>query len=163
MHASLNSSDRTDWQSPDNLLELVREVGEIVLDPCTVASNPCRARRILVDPQGLKERWTRYACGGLIYANPPYGRVLPGWVNKVVEESHRGATIILLVPSRTDTEWFQRAYGSCSALCLWSGRLTFRGAPDPAPFPSALFFFGARATALQFVQVFDPHGITVLR
>jgi hypothetical protein len=161
--AVLNSSGRTDWQTPDNLLEFVRRVGAIVLDPCTTSSNPCRARRTLVYPYGLTELWTRLAAGGLIYVNPPYGRALPVWVEKVLEEQHRGASIILLTPSRTDTRWFQRAYGSCAAACLWSGRLKFRGATDPAPFPSALFFFGARPKALQFVKVFDPHGITILR
>lgn len=34
------SSQRHDWQTPDAILDAVRKVAPIGLDPCTVASNP---------------------------------------------------------------------------------------------------------------------------
>jgi site-specific DNA-methyltransferase (adenine-specific) len=118
--------------------------------------------------------------GELVYVNPPYSRALPVWVDKCIEEARRGASIILLVPARTDTRWFTRAYEAAEAVCLWSGRLKFLNADPAAPspevmwdkkksawvpvcgaaFPSAVFLFGDRH-ARAFRQVFAPKGIMV--
>jgi hypothetical protein len=40
-----------DWQTPDSLLDLVREVGPIALDPCTVHANPVQARRYITQDE----------------------------------------------------------------------------------------------------------------
>ena len=34
---TLHSSVKQDWQTPDDVLDVVRQVGPIGLDPCTVA------------------------------------------------------------------------------------------------------------------------------
>jgi hypothetical protein len=54
--------------------------------------------------------------------------------------------IFILVPARTDTAiWqdilFPKAYES-GCIYFFRGRLTFKGAKDPAPFPSALVIIG---------------------
>lgn len=150
MQASLLSSVKMDWRTPQCVLERVRCVDDIALDPCTTHDNPCEASAIFVLERagsrggcdGLLLGWCGY--GGLVYANTPYGRELPRWVAKTVQEARLGAEIILLVPSRTDTRWWGWAYDACQAVAFWKGRLTFAGAPAPAPFPSCLFYFGER-------------------
>lgn len=141
--AALLSSAKDDWRTPGPVLERVRKVGPIGLDPCTARDNPTRAR-IAFFRRGLELPWQGH---GLVYVNPPYGRELPAWVTKVVEESWAGSEIILLVPARTDTRWWGQAYAASASVALWRGRLTFEGAPAPAPFPSCLFYLGPR-----------PHG-----
>lgn len=47
--APLMSSAKDDWQTPAEVLELVRKVGPIVLDPCTTVDNPTGAALICHD------------------------------------------------------------------------------------------------------------------
>jgi hypothetical protein len=65
----------------------------------------------------------------------------------------------MLLTSRTDTLWFQRDAPSADALLFWGGRLTFLGAPDPAPFPSVLLYWGPRWVS--FIAAFNGCGVPV--
>lgn len=55
-------------------------------------------------------------------------------------ETTRGATVVCLVPSRTDTEWFHE-YALRGEIRFIRGRLKFNGAKNSAPFPSLLVIF----------------------
>ncbi len=139
----LTSSANANWQTPECVLERVRAIGPIVLDPCTVDANPCDATVIITPPDdGLALPWAEGLITGLTYVNCPYGRPLPKWVNKCAIEGAQGCEIVLLVPARIDTRWYAQACNTARAKCEWSGRLTFKGADHPAPFPSALFYWG---------------------
>ena len=88
--------------------------------------------------------------------NPPYGREIDDWVAKLVSEYEAGnvTEAIALVPSRTDTQWWQRLREY--HVCLVSGRLKFIGNNDPAPFPSAVFYLGQNIG--RFVWAFEELG-----
>lgn len=149
-----------DWNTPDDFLDLVRQVGPIGLDPATDANNPTAAARICTggaEANGLTEYWATHpgAEHGLIYVNPPYGRALGEWAKKIAYEGSCAAEIIALVPARTDTRWFAEMT-TAEAVCFWRGRLKFKGAKDAAPFPSAVFYWGSRPE--RFVEVFGPKG-----
>ena len=47
----------------------------------------------------------------------------------------------MLLAARTDTEHFHTFIMRSSKILFISGRLTFEGAPGPAPFPSMIVFF----------------------
>ena len=148
MQAALLSSARMDWITPECVLERVRRVDGIALDPCTTADNPCGAD-VFYAPErgedGLVLGWSTVG-DGLVYANPPYGRHLDQWAARAcLESARRDRETILLTPSRTDTKWWHRTFNTCQAVAFWAGRLTFEGAPAPAPFPSCLFYFGERS------------------
>lgn len=132
-----------DWRTPRHVVDRVEAVGPILLDPCTSEDNPVDADRFFTpDDDGLKKSWYVYARGGVCYVNPPYGRELPVWTAKCRDQAALGCQIIALVPSRTDTRWWQECFADCAAVALWRGRITFEGAPSPAPFPSCLFYWG---------------------
>lgn len=142
-------STKTDHLTPDSILELVRSFAPIVLDPCTTKDNPTGAEYIRTpecSPDGLETAWHEF--DGLVYVNPPYGRRkgqrCKEWVEKAIEEYQQGAEIIMLLPARTDTQWFQRLFELVSAdaavICFVKGRLTFKGQSNGAPFPSALVY-----------------------
>lgn len=162
MDAVLHSSDRMDWQTPDVVLDLVREVGVIRLDPCTEVANPTGAQEWISPPgDGLSYDW-QPARSGVVYVNPPYGRSLQTWIAKCCTEGTAGSEIVLLVPARPDTAWYDAAHDSANAKCEWRGRLRFKGAPHCAPFPSALFYWGPQPWL--FCHVFAPHGrVEVMR
>lgn len=72
-----------------------------------------------------------------IWLNPPYGRVIKQWVAKAHQEAANGATVVCLVPARTDTAWW---HDNCimHEVRFLRGRLKFGGSKNSAPFPSAL-------------------------
>lgn len=156
MEQSLFSSERIDWNTPQKVVDAVRKMGQIGLDPC---SNPNSLVGASVEfslekgNDGLREKW---GGNGLVYCNPPYGRVIADWSRKMVTEAINGTEIIALVPSRTDTFWMQLMLDYCQVCLFWTGRLSFLGASSSAPFPSAVVYFGARTE--DFCSVFGAYG-----
>jgi Zn finger protein HypA/HybF involved in hydrogenase expression len=72
--------------------------------------------------------------------NPPYGRTIGKWVRKAWVSSKQGATVVCLVPARTDTRWWHDYAMKGEILCL-PGRLKFGDSKNSAPFPSAIVTF----------------------
>lgn len=164
----LFSSNKMDWQTPGVVLDAIRDgMGPILLDPCTTDENPVGAQFFIspgpanvvgkLGTDGLREDWWAWDSGGLVFVNPPYGRELPAWVDKGRAEADYGCEILMLVPARTDTKWFQTAM--FDAVCFWRGRLKFKGAKNPAPFPSALLYWGEQME--RFSEAFQPLGLVM--
>jgi site-specific DNA-methyltransferase (adenine-specific) len=177
---ALMSSAHEAWNTPTEILDLVRMVGPIVLDPCSNAESivgAVRSYRLDYGEDGLKLPWD---LGGLVYVNPPYGREIAAWCARMGREAKDGVEIVALVPSRTDAAWFQDHVARASVLCFWRGRLTFGraievsaqgslfgGAPvaafedaDAAPFPSVIAYWGTNAG--RFLSVFEDRGLVVV-
>lgn len=131
-----------EWRTPDGVLERVRRIGPIGLDPCTSGENPTGAKSWLTErDDGLTTGWAGL---GLVYVNPPYSTAA-AWAVKVASEAERGVEIVSLVAARPDSRWFDRlVWDTAQAVCFWKGRLRFVGAPSSAPFPSALAYHGHR-------------------
>lgn len=144
----LTSSARDNWRTPQHILELVREVRQIGLDPCPDPENPAWVQATFAAgaTNGLDLDWTDLTTGGaeheLVYCNPPYGHQIADWTSKAVVEAERGCEIVMLVPARVDTMWFAMIWHHARAICFIRGRLTFEEAEHPAPFPSALAYWG---------------------
>lgn len=153
--AALMTSTRADWCTPLVVLERVRQVGPIVLDPCASRGAIVRAAvEYHEGDDGLTKSW---ALGGLVYVNPPYGRPISRWTWKMREEGERGVELVALLPARVDTEWWQEDVApSAESICFWRGRLTFLGAEQGAPFPSAVVYWGERVR--RFVRAFAGAG-----
>ena len=69
--------------------------------------------------------------------NPPYGREIGRWMKKASEAS---ATVVCLVPARTDTAWWHD-YAMQGEIEFLRGRLKFGDSKNSAPFPSAIVVF----------------------
>jgi hypothetical protein len=74
--------------------------------------------------------------------NPPYGRTIATWVEKLVREyvCKSVTEAIALVPARLDTRWFNKFRDY--PVCFIAGRLRFSGHENSAPFPSAAIYLG---------------------
>lgn len=153
--APLMSSASPEWYTPQEILTRVVEVmGGIDLDPCSNSHddpNVPATHHYTEEDDGLSQKWH-----GRVYMNPPYGRVIGDWVNKLVSEFESGQVTqaIALVPARTDTQWFRlfRPY----LRCFVSGRLKFSDHDNSAPFPSAIVALGCDPAA--FVEAFSDMG-----
>ena len=140
--------ERTDWNTPANVLEVVNAIDEIGLDPCSNPNSIVKAKTTYTLPKqdGLRRPWTRR---GLVYVNPPYGREIVAWMRRCQQQAARGVEIVALVPVRADTRWWHTycVPPKADAVCFWQGRLRFLGAPTCAPFSSALVYWGPRRPA----------------
>lgn len=87
------------------------------------------------------------------WCNPPYDD-LKSWLSKATHAYHQGATVVMLVPSRTDTQAFQDyAAKHCDCICFIKGRLKFEDPtkradekPNTAPFPSCIIVLDRNLT-----------------
>jgi hypothetical protein len=136
-------SDR--WFTPPDLLrDIEMFLGAGYFDPCP----PVQAGEPITS--GLWMPWR-----GHVYVNPPYGRVIGPWIVKAMTEPVD--ELLILVPARTETSWFQSLYDH--PICFLRGRLKFSGVRVNAPFPSALVYRGARREA--FYTAFRARGVIV--
>lgn len=133
------SRDSTEWGTPLELYHKLDQEFGFTLDPCTTEDNPLQVKSFLtIEDDGLRYSWR----GHHVYCNPPYGRGVGKWLAKALEAD----LAVYLLPARTDTLWFHTycwPIGSLKTqeIRFLKGRLTFRGAPAPAPFPSMLVIF----------------------
>jgi len=75
--------------------------------------------------------------------NPPYGREIGKWVAKAHASAELGATVVALLPARTDTTWWHNYVTRASDIRFLRGRVRFGHATSGAPFPSAVAMFAA--------------------
>lgn len=130
---ALFSSQRSDWETPQDLFERLDEEFHFTLDPA--ASEECHkySRFFTEEQDGLLQPWT----GERVFCNPPYGRKIGDWAKKACEEAQNPDTIVvMLLPARTDTRWFHRYIYGKAEIRFLKGRLKFGKAKNSAPFPS---------------------------
>ena len=63
------------------------------------------------------------------------------WMKKAYEESQKGATVVCLVPARTDTSYWHEYAMQADEIRFVKGRLKFGDGKGSAPFPSAVVIF----------------------
>ena len=118
-----------DWATPKAVYDALDAEFHFDCDPCPLygASE---------EWNGLSDDW-----GSSNFVNPPYGREIGLWTSKAVREWKRGNTVVMLIPSRTDTIWWHRDIMKASEIRFIKGRLKFGDAVNSAPFPSAVVVF----------------------
>lgn len=79
--------------------------------------------------------------GQRVFCNPPYGRKIVDWVRKCHDEAKKGATVVMLIPARTDTAYFHDWILSKAEIRFIRGRLRFGNAKHSAPFPSMIVIY----------------------
>lgn len=130
------SSNKIEWETPHWLFNLLNKEFEFTLDVCATAMNAMCANYISPAQNAFAVDWK-----GVCYMNPPYGRKIGQWIGRAYNQASIGnCTIVCLVPARTDTNWWWN-YARKGEVRFLKGRLNFVGAPNSAPFPSAVVIF----------------------
>lgn len=99
------SSKSVEYGTPLELYNKLNNIFNFKLDPCTTKSNPLRTEYYFTTKEdGLKKTWEWNT-----FINPPFGKNVLQWILKVREESglYPDNYYVMLLPSRTDTKWFQ--------------------------------------------------------
>jgi len=133
------TSNADDWGTPQKLFdELNKEFG-FTVDVCANEFNYKLPNYFDIERDGLAQVWD-----GVVWCNPPYGRTIKLWMAKALEAWQNGATVVCLVPARTDTIWWHDYAIKATEIRFIKGRLKYeqnRIAGTAAPFPSAIVIF----------------------
>lgn len=131
------SSKRDDWRTPADLFKELDSEFHFTVDLCADDNNHLCEKYYTKENSGLDADLT----GEVVFCNPPYGRSsTSAWVKKCARAK---ATVVMLLPARTDTNAFHDYIYNKAEIRFLRGRLCFddgdRGAR--APFPSMIVIF----------------------
>ena len=147
MDKVLHSSRAHDWRTPPEVFQAIEQLSSnpFTIDAAAqkghelapIGFGPGQARADALSPEpwgGAHDR---------VWLNPPYGRDLAKFVHRAFfEAANHGVNTMLLVPARTDTNWWQVAMAYADVIYFVKGRIKFLRADgttsETAPFPSAV-------------------------
>jgi len=100
-----------EWHTPPHIIDAL---GPFDLDPC---AGPMKFAKhnIGADQDGLTSIWE-----GRVWLNPPLSQ-LEDWLAKFIGHGNG----VALVPSRTETQWFQRLVSRATSVLFLLGRIRF--------------------------------------
>ena len=135
MNTELFFSCKTDqWETPQDFFDQLDKEFHFTLDPCADETNHKCERYFTKEQDGLKQSWIRET----VFCNPPYGKAVSAWVEKAHRESERGATVVMLIPARTDTRYFHEFIYKKHEIRFIKGRLRYNDGRGQSPFPSMI-------------------------
>lgn len=148
-HSVHFSSESQTWNTPRPLFHAINQYWNFSLDAACLASSALCSKFYTPEDNSLEQDWGTET----VWLNPPYND-LKTWLSKATDAYQKGATVVMLVPSRTDTQAFQDyAAKECDCICFIKGRLKFEDPTkrsdekiDPAPFPSCLIVLDKNLT-----------------
>lgn len=134
-------SERNDrWLTPP---DVVAALGDFDLDPCGAPDHKLARHTFLLEngDDGLEYAWF-----GRVWMNPPYGRIMRTWVEKLV--AHGTGTALIPVAAGTKL-WQEVIFQKASAIHFYRHRIKFirRDRADDemvSPQASAIVAFGDR-------------------
>ena len=107
---------KVEWLTPP---ELVKKLGVFDLDPCSPINAPFlhAINNFTIEDNGLGKEWF-----GRVYMNPPYGKNMDLWLDKLGKHGNG----IALIFARTETKcFFEKVWDVADALLFIKGRLKF--------------------------------------
>ena len=128
----LMSSNTCEWATPKAFYDDLNKEFGFTLDPCSTHLNRKCEKYYTKEENGLSKDWS----GETVFCNPPYGREIVEWVKKCHLEFTKGATVVMLIPARTDTSYFHDYIYGKHEIRFIRGRLYFNDGKERAPFPS---------------------------
>ncbi|MDQ3634872.1 MAG: phage N-6-adenine-methyltransferase [Acidobacteriota bacterium] len=135
-------NSKVEWLTPP---ELVKKFGDFDLDPCSPRNPPFvhATTNYTVEDNGLGKEWF-----GRVFCNPPYGRNLHLWLEKLKEHGNGIAVIF----ARTETKcFFENIWYDADALLFVKGRIKFyhiSGKQGGTPGSPSVFVAYGRANAI---------------
>lgn len=137
MNKALFTSNSDEWETPQNIYDILDAEFNFNLDPCATKYNHKCKTFYTINENGLDQKWAGYR----VFCNPPYSNI-SAWVEKAFRETRNDNTlVVLLIPSRTDTRYFHDYIYQRAEIRFIKGRLKFNDSKNSAPFPSMIVIF----------------------
>lgn len=135
-------SKSDEWETPASLFAEMDAEFHFTIDVAALPHNTKYSQFYTPGEDGLIQEWQ-----GVCWLNPPYS-ALRQWMAKALASAQAGATVVCLVPARTDTTWWHDSVQGHAEIRFLRGRVKFSGSENSAPFPSALLVFRPAAPVL---------------
>jgi len=153
INSGLFSSNTCEWETPQEIYNKLNQEFDFNIDVCATDQNTKCKRFFSPTQDGLLQKWE-----GVCWMNPPYGVIIKKWMKKAYLSSLQGATVVCLIPSRTDTSWWHD-YVMKGEIRFIRGRLKFSGHKWNAPFPSARVIFKSNLNCDKKHKSFEQTGL----
>jgi phage N-6-adenine-methyltransferase len=154
---------KQDRRTPKAIFDHFDEIYNFQLDPCTSTSKPNNLGTphyyhydpdTKVGDNGLTLSWSKYKS---VFANPPWAN-LETWIKKAYYESLDSCTVAVLLPVKSDTNWFHEYVLEKSDIIHFiKGRVIFEGHDNPFILGIAIAIFNPEKedrTNLRELEVF---------
>ena len=143
------ASKKQEWQTPQGLFEALNERYKFTFDLAADQDNRKCKEYFSAEDDALKKHWK-----GNCWLNPPYGSKgetrLAKWVEKAYKEASTGeCQVTMLIPARTNTQWWHEYCMRAAEVLFINGRPKFGGAIHGLPQPLAIITF-AKASNTKF-------------
>lgn len=123
LNKSLFSSVKQDWETPQKFFDKLNSEFDFTLDACSSVETAKCGIYFTEQDNALSKEWR-----GKVFCNPPYGREIKDWIKYGYEQSCKAYNeyVVMLIPARTDTEYWHKYVMKADEIRLVYGRLTFR-------------------------------------
>ena len=139
MGAALHrGSSKQDYQTPREFITAVYQrllIPGFELDAAASPKNAVSPLYYDENVNGLEWPWMTWT-----WCNPPFSNIAP-WVRKAWEESLKGASSAVLIPSSVGANWWKDWVHDKAHVLLLNGRITFVGQEHPYPKDCALLLY----------------------
>lgn len=128
------------WVTPDDVFKPIDDEFHFTLDAAADADNAKAPKFFTREQDGLKQDWGSHT----VWVNPPYGdskSKLSDWVKKAAHAAFDGATVVMLIPARTNTAWFHEWCLARGEVRFIRGRPKFIGCTHGLPQPLCFVIF----------------------
>lgn len=112
-----NTANNDTWLTPP---ELIKALGDFDLDPCSPINRPWNTAKhhFTENDNGLLQDWNNMR----VWLNPPYGRELEAWLNRMAMHNNG----IALIFARTETKAFHNyVFPYANSILFIKGRIQF--------------------------------------
>lgn len=139
--AHLFGSQRQDWTTPPELFKKLDSIYHFTHDLAATKENSLCPQYFTEKENSLVQTWR----GSVGWLNPPFGSrkyPLRLWVEKSYREAcHPNTRIVMLMPVRSNTNWWGNFVMKSVKVMYIQGRIKFSGAKHPGPWPLCLVEF----------------------
>lgn len=116
---TVNSKDN--YETPQYFFDLLCNEFHFTLDVCADLFNAKVVDFYTEISDGLKQDW----CGEVCWCNPPFKNI-EDWAKKCYEEGQKiNTTVVMILPSRTDTEYWHKYIMKAYEIRFCKGRVDF--------------------------------------
>lgn len=134
-------SARQDWATPQDLFDNINKEFNFQLDAAASEENKKCPEYFSLENNAMNNTWGERT----VWLNPPYGGAkensLKSWIKKALAESKKGSTVVMLIPARTNTDWFHDICLKYGEVRFVKGRPKFGGAKHGLPQPLCYVIF----------------------
>jgi site-specific DNA-methyltransferase (adenine-specific) len=135
------ASIRQDWNTPRPLFDKLNKEFNFEWDLAATKENALCNKFYSKENDGLKQKWS-----GNCWCNPPYGdrnSKMVDWIKKSYNDtqSNLNLTVVMLIPNRSNTNWFVNYIAKSHEVRFITGRPRFGNTIHGLPQPLLIVIF----------------------